>query len=57
MHGVGLALLRLEHVEGVHKGDIKLEFEVENGEQEKMQWALSPWWPCWWPRRTSEKIA
>jgi hypothetical protein len=48
--GVGLALLRLEHVERVHKGELKLEFEVENGE-EKKKWAVSPWWPHWWPRQ------
>ncbi|EPQ59268.1 Aminomethyltransferase folate-binding domain-containing protein [Gloeophyllum trabeum ATCC 11539] len=47
--GVGLALLRLEHVEGWEKGDIGLSFE--EGEQ-KTNWSISPWWPDWWPRQT-----
>ncbi|KAF8974422.1 hypothetical protein BDZ97DRAFT_1773534 [Flammula alnicola] len=46
--GVGLALLRLEHVAGVQKGDLKLEFEVADGDKAST-WAVSPWWPDWWP--------
>lgn len=47
--GVGLALLRLEHVAGVEKGDLDLEFEVANGDKTS-KWSISPWWPDWWPR-------
>lgn len=50
MNGVGLALLRLEHVEGVEKGGLKLEFDVESGESQGT-WAASHWWPNWWPQR------
>ncbi|TFK55742.1 Aminomethyltransferase folate-binding domain-containing protein [Heliocybe sulcata] len=46
---VGLALLRLEHVEGWEKGDVNLSFE--EGDQ-KSGWSISPWWPDWWPRQT-----
>ncbi|KAI0069056.1 Aminomethyltransferase folate-binding domain-containing protein [Artomyces pyxidatus] len=40
--GVGLALLRLEHVE---KGDLKFELELTGGDIR----VLLPWWPDWWP--------
>ncbi|KAF5387852.1 hypothetical protein D9615_000354 [Tricholomella constricta] len=51
--GVGLALLRLEHVEAVEKGDMRLEFDVESGESQG-RWAVSHWWPDWWPRQPDE---
>ncbi|KDQ64834.1 hypothetical protein JAAARDRAFT_145993 [Jaapia argillacea MUCL 33604] len=51
--GVGLALLRLEHVEGAKSGDLRLEFEAG---EEKKKWAVSPWWPDWWPRQPEEQI-
>ncbi|RDB22593.1 putative transferase CAF17, mitochondrial [Hypsizygus marmoreus] len=44
--GLGLAVLRLEHVEGVEKGDLRLEFNVANGEKQDT-WAVSHWWPEW----------
>jgi len=47
--GVGLALLRLEHMAGVEKGDLNLEFEVTGGDKTS-KWSISPWWPDWWPR-------
>ena len=43
--GVGLALLRLEHVHGVSTGDLALE--VEGGENEKI--GVTPWTPDGWP--------
>ncbi|KAE9410419.1 Aminomethyltransferase folate-binding domain-containing protein [Gymnopus androsaceus JB14] len=36
-HGIGLALLRAEH----------LNFTSENG----TSWSVIPWWPEWWPQR------
>ncbi|KAI0269266.1 hypothetical protein BC834DRAFT_820528 [Gloeopeniophorella convolvens] len=52
--GVGLALLRLEQVEGVEKGDLKFELREENVDvtgNSSPRFA-TPWWPDWWP--TSE---
>lgn len=46
VQGVGLALLRLEHVEGVMQGNLQLQIDT-NG---KMM-AVSPRWPSWWPRQ------
>ncbi|VDB91873.1 unnamed protein product [Peniophora sp. CBMAI 1063] len=45
--GVGLALLRLEHVHGVATGDLSLEVEsaVETGEKI----GVTPWTPDGWP--------
>jgi len=58
MQGVGLALLRLEHVEGVASGDLKLDFEfeeeVEGEEKVKRNWGVTSWWPDWWPKKLSE---
>jgi hypothetical protein len=48
--GVGLALMRLEHVEGVERGDLALEFDVSHGDN-KETWRVSHWWPDWWPRK------
>ncbi|CAA7259698.1 unnamed protein product [Cyclocybe aegerita] len=45
--GVGLALLRLEHVAGVQKGDLR--FDIVDGENATNLTAV-PWWPEWWPR-------
>ncbi|PPQ77279.1 hypothetical protein CVT25_010861 [Psilocybe cyanescens] len=47
--GVGLALMRLEHLSGVDKGDLKLEVEISD-ESNSSKWNASPWWPDWWPR-------
>lgn len=49
--GVGLALLRLEHVDAAQKGDLRLEFDVERGESQGT-WGVSHWWPDWWPQRS-----
>ncbi|KAJ4481462.1 Aminomethyltransferase folate-binding domain-containing protein [Lentinula edodes] len=46
-HGIGLALLRTEHVDGVASGDLKLDFTSESG----ATWSVTPWWPEWWPKR------
>ncbi|KAF8640114.1 hypothetical protein AX17_001350 [Amanita inopinata Kibby_2008] len=45
--GIGLALLRLEHVEAVMKGALQLQFENEG-----KTWRVLPWWPSWWPRQS-----
>ena len=56
---VGLALLRLEHVEGLERGDLKFELlrgEVgESGNGHDTQWLVSPWWPDRWPRGVKEE--
>ncbi|KAJ3510300.1 hypothetical protein NLJ89_g4761 [Agrocybe chaxingu] len=44
--GVGLALLRLEHVAGVQKGDLKFDI-VDGGNATNL--SAVPWWPEWWP--------
>jgi folate-binding Fe-S cluster repair protein YgfZ len=55
---VGLALLRLEHVQGLETGDLKFELQGEevgasdNGEGTK--WRVTPWWPDWWPSKVEE---
>ena len=55
---VGLALLRLEHVEGLERGDLKFELQGEkvgaadNGED--TPWLVTPWWPDWWPSKVEE---
>jgi len=46
-HGIGLALLRAEHVEGTKDGNLELNFTSENG----TSWSVIPWWPEWWPQR------
>ncbi|KAJ8502439.1 hypothetical protein ONZ45_g11753 [Pleurotus djamor] len=45
--GLGLALLRLEHVAAAEKGATTLEI---NDDGKQMQ--ITPWWPDWWPRST-----
>jgi hypothetical protein len=53
--GVGLALLRLEHVDGASRGELRLGFEFEegNGAEEMVtrKWGVTSWWPDWWPTR------
>ncbi|EIN10687.1 Aminomethyltransferase folate-binding domain-containing protein [Punctularia strigosozonata HHB-11173 SS5] len=52
-HGVGLALLRLEHVEGVQRG--LLRFTAEAGTEEGARsWRIWPWWPSWWPTKSAD---
>jgi len=57
--GVGLALLRLEHVEGAASGELRFGFEFEEegeGEEKvKRSWGVTSWWPDWWPERPSEE--
>ncbi|CCM03409.1 uncharacterized protein FIBRA_05540 [Fibroporia radiculosa] len=47
VNGVGLALLRLEHLPAVENGNIVLE--VETGSAEKQTSELTHWLPDWWP--------
>lgn len=49
--GVGLALLRLEHVAAVEEDRASLEFEVaeEEGSSSGSKYAVRPWRPDWWP--------
>lgn len=46
---VGLALLRLEHVAGVQRGEIKLELETFTEGDQKTSCTVIPFWPDWWP--------
>lgn len=57
--GLGLALLRLEHVEGVINGRLKFELhgkvEKEEAEvRENDKWSVVPWYPDWWPQKPPE---
>lgn len=47
LQGVGLALLRLEHVEAVMQGNLQLQIIDESGKTR----VVSPRWPRWWPRQ------
>lgn len=50
VNGVGLALLRLEHVKSVEKGDAALELETQAvSDQPGIKWSVIPWRPRWWP--------
>jgi hypothetical protein len=51
--GVGLALLRLEHVEGLEKGDLMFELVDEGvvaSNNNTPPSFVTPWWPDWWPK-------
>ncbi|CAE6521243.1 unnamed protein product [Rhizoctonia solani] len=48
MHGVGLALLRLEHVEGVERGELVMSF-TQMGDRGTESWIVQPKRPAWWP--------
>lgn len=51
--GVGLALLRLEHVEMVLKGEAAFELDALLDEgTSKLE--VMPWRPSWWPNSTTE---
>ena len=52
---VGLALLRLEHVAGVQKGEIKLEVEVPIEGDQQTVCSVIPFWPEWWPGEPPSK--
>jgi len=47
IQGVGLALLRLEHVDAVDKGILK--FRTGSQETCERTWSIQHWWPDWWP--------
>lgn len=47
--GVGLALLRLEHLDAVLRGELRLAVG-EDG------WGVQPWWPSWFPKRGVEEV-
>lgn len=47
IQGVGLAHLRLEHVESALAGDLVLEMQDQSGQMN----TVKPWWPSWWPKR------
>lgn len=46
---VGLALLRLEHVAGIQRGEIKLDLEISTEGDQQMFCSVIPFWPEWWP--------
>ncbi|CUA76781.1 Putative transferase CAF17, mitochondrial [Rhizoctonia solani] len=48
IHGVGLALLRLEHVEGVERGELVMSF-AQMGDRGSESWIVLPKRPTWWP--------
>ncbi len=53
LRGVGLAILRLEHVEGLERGDLKFELVDEGAvapNNNTQPTVVSPWWPDWWPK-------
>jgi folate-binding Fe-S cluster repair protein YgfZ len=54
--GVGLALLRLEHVEGLEKGDLKFELVDEGADASTNTTPtfVTPWRPDWWPKDVEE---
>lgn len=50
---VGLALLRLEHVEGVEAGRLSLKITEEDG---KKEWSIRHFKPSWWPAKEADSI-
>ena len=48
--GIGLALLRLEHVEGVEANDLRLHVNMGTSDNQDI-WEVSHWWPDWWPQQ------
>ncbi|ELU41751.1 aminomethyl transferase [Rhizoctonia solani AG-1 IA] len=46
--GVGLALLRLEHVGGVEQGELVMNF-TQMGDRGTESWIVEPRRPIWWP--------
>jgi transferase CAF17, mitochondrial len=46
VNGIGLALLRLEHLEGVQAGHLDLELGSKGAGRK-----IVHWWPDWWPHR------
>jgi len=50
--GLGLALLRVEHVEAACQGHADLQLSV--GEGEKTTFEVQPWWPEPWPAQPDD---
>jgi transferase CAF17, mitochondrial len=59
VNDVGLALVRLEHVDGLERGDLKFELlsgEVGTpGNGDGTSWLVTPWWPDWWPKQVEAR--
>ncbi|CAE7093006.1 unnamed protein product [Rhizoctonia solani] len=55
VHGVGLALLRLEHVEGVERGELVMNF-AQMGEKGTESWVVLPKRPVWWPAAENSSL-
>jgi len=47
---IGLALLRLEHVEALTKGTATLQLETGQVGQDKQKWGVTYRWPPGWPQ-------
>ncbi|KAI4526092.1 Aminomethyltransferase folate-binding domain-containing protein [Schizophyllum commune Loenen D] len=58
IHGVGLALLRLEQVKGAEAGDLRFELDVPTSGDgsEVTQIEASHWWPHWWPKQPEGEV-
>jgi len=54
VNGVGLALLRLEHVAAVEGGHASLELNTQPDDSNSSgKWVINPWRPDWWPKLPS----
>ncbi|KAG7097030.1 hypothetical protein E1B28_004423 [Marasmius oreades] len=49
-HGVGLALMRLEHLAGVEKKELDLRLHSDRSDSSE-SYHVEHWWPEWWPRK------
>jgi folate-binding protein YgfZ len=47
-NGLGLALLRLEHAEGVERGELSMTCVLPS-DQQGSKWVVRPRRPAWWP--------
>nr|GAT54076.1 aminomethyltransferase folate-binding domain-containing protein [Mycena chlorophos] len=45
-HGIGLALLRLEHVQAAEQGNLAFTLDADASPE----WGISQWRPEWWPQ-------
>lgn len=61
VQGVGLALMRLEHVEGAASGELDLGFELAGEDVHApgvaKKWGVKSWWPDWWPKAQSAEAS
>ncbi|QRW05405.1 glycine cleavage system T protein [Ceratobasidium sp. AG-Ba] len=48
VNGLGLALLRLEHVDGVEQGELEMNLVLPT-DQHSAKWMVRPKRPTWWP--------